>query len=148
MTVLLASTPTWPFTILGSVVLLLVIVAGAFLIVDINRGAIGGRQTRERARRFLVVSTDDSTDAAGHRWFEDRRRDHPDAEATFMRLDPADYTGSSLAAQEAVDREAPDVVLVVEHGSGHPNPHEGLFGRLRDGLSVPVDAISTQERAS
>jgi hypothetical protein len=128
------------FAAIGLVVLGLIVVALAILATDIARGDVGGgRHTMERARRVLVVATDDETRGGAERWISEQRREHPDRQ--FFVL--ADTEGQELymAVQDAIDRERPDAVIVTRHERDSHATATGLYGRLKDDLRVPVDAI-------
>ena len=67
----------------------------------------------------------------------DRYPDDPD----FIVL--ADTEGQELymAVQEAVERERPDAILVTRHDEDSHSTLSGIYGRLKEDLPVPVDAI-------
>lgn len=125
---------------IGSVVVGLVAVALAILATDVARGDVGGgRHTMERARRILVVATDGETRGGAERWVDEQRREHPDRQ--FFVL--ADTGGQELylAVQDVIDRERPDAIVVTRHAGDNRSSLEGIYGRLKEDLRLPVDAI-------
>ena len=125
---------------IGLVVIGLVAVALAVLATDVARGDVGGgRHTMERARRLLVVATDEQTQAGAERWIDAQRREHPDRQFFIL----ADPEGQELymSVQDAIERERPDAVVMARHRDDPHWSHEGVYGRLKEELSVPIDAI-------
>lgn len=125
---------------IGLVVLGLVAVALLVVAFDIARSDVGGgRHTMERARRLLVVAADDVTLAGAERWVAEQRREHPQLQC-FVLGDPGD-SDLYLAIEDVVQREHPDAIVVARHAEESHTQLEGLYGRLKQGQSVPVDAI-------
>lgn len=126
--------------VIGLVVLGLAAVALAILVSDIARGDVGGgRHTMERARRILVVATDAETQRGADRWIREQRREHPEQQY-FVLLD-TEGQELYLAVQEAIDRENPDAIIVTRHEDDSHTTHSGLYGRLKEDMRLPVDAI-------
>jgi hypothetical protein len=125
---------------IGLVVLGLVAVALIVFAFDVARGDVGGgRHTMERARRLLVVATDDVTLAGAERWVAEQRRERPQLQC-FVFGDPG-AANLYLAIEDVVQREHPDAIIVARHPEGsHAHPEE-LYDRLKRDQSVPVDAI-------
>jgi hypothetical protein len=125
---------------IGLVVIGLVSVAVAVLVFDVARGDVGGgRHTMERARRLLVVATDDETRAGAERWIEAQRGEHPDRQ--FFVLADAEGRELFMAVQDAIERERPDAIVVTRHSGESRSALTGLYGRLKEDLLLPVDAI-------
>lgn len=123
------------FTIAG-----LVIVAVAVLITDVARGDVGGgRHTLERARRLLVVATDDETHREAERWMDEQTAERPDMQF-FLLVEP-EGQGLYLAVEEAIERDRPDAVVMARHADDSHTTLAGTFGRLKEDMRVPVDAI-------
>lgn len=115
-------------------------VAIAILIADVARGDVGGgRHTLERARRILVIATDDETTAGADRWVEEQRREHPQLQA-FVLSHP-DGNDLYMQIEGVIERERPDAVVMARHASESLSTLEGTYGRLKEDLRVPVDAI-------
>jgi hypothetical protein len=131
---------------IGLVVLGLVAVALIVVAFDIARGDVGGgRHTMERARRLLVVATDDVTLAGAERWVAEQRRAHPELQCfVFGDTGAADLY---LAIEDVVQREHPDAIVVARHTEDSHTQPEGLYDRLKRDQSVPVDAIYITEEA-
>ncbi|MDQ5839611.1 MAG: hypothetical protein M3537_00325 [Chloroflexota bacterium] len=129
---------------IGLVVVGLVAVALAILAADIGRGDVGGaRHTIERARRLLVVATDERTRNGAERWIREQRSEHPDLQ--FFVLSDAEGQELYMAIQEAIERDRPDAIVVARHAEGSHSALAGVYGRLKEDLSVPVDAIYVPE---
>lgn len=125
---------------IGLVVIGLASVAAAVLAFDVARGDVGGgRHTMERARRLLVVATDDATRHGAERWIEAQRSEHPDRQ--FFVLDDAEDQELYMAVQDAIERERPDAIVVTRHSGESRSALTGLYGRLKEDLLLPVDAI-------
>jgi hypothetical protein len=125
---------------IGLIVIGLVVVAAAILISDIARGDVGGgRHTMARARRLLVVATDEQTRAGAERWVAEQRREHP--EQQFFVLEDTAEDEIFLAVHEAIERERPDAVVVARHDEESHSVLSGLYGALKEDATVPVDAI-------
>lgn len=128
------------FLAIGLVGIGLVGVALIILAFDIARGDVGGGHgTLERARRLLVISTDPSTAQGAGRWIEEQRRDHPRLQC-FV-LEGSEDQESYLAAQEAIERNRPDAVVVARSHDASHTTLDGIYGRLKEDLHIPVDAI-------
>lgn len=125
---------------IGLVAIGLAAVAIAILIGDIARGDVGGgRHTMERARRLLVVATDDETRGGAERWIDEQRVEHPDRQYLVL----ADTEGQELylAVMDAVERERPDAIVVTRHEDDSHATLSGIYGRLKEDSPLPVDAI-------
>lgn len=121
-------------------------VAIAVLIADVARGDVGGgHHTLERARRILVVATDTETTAEADRWVVGQRREHPRLQCWV--LSRPDDQALYMEIEDLIEREQPDAIVMVRHEREHHNL-VGTFGRLKEDLRVPVDAIYLKERAS
>jgi hypothetical protein len=125
----------------------LVIVALAILATDVARGDVGGgRHTMERARRLLVIATDEATRVGAERWIDEQRAEHPDRQY-FVLSDPEEQD-LYMAAQEAIARERPDAIVIARHAD-EPHPVlEGIYGRFKEEGALPVDAIYVERVAS
>lgn len=131
------------FVAIGLVVAGLVGVAVAMLIFDVARGDIGGRHTFARARRILVVATDDETAAEAERWIDEKRIERPELQC-FLLVQPE---GEALHAEvnATIDREAPDSIVMVRHASDRDETHTGTYARLHDEGIGPIDCIYLEE---
>jgi hypothetical protein len=128
------------------VVIGLIAVAVVVLAADVARGDVGGgRHTLERARRILVVATDEQTTTGADRWVREQRREHPELQC-FVLAEP-DGQGLFMAIEDVIDRERPDAVVMARHASERPSVLEGTYARLKDELRIPVDAIYVGEEA-
>jgi len=127
------------FLAIGLVVIGLVAVALIILAFDVARGDVGGHHTMERARRLLVVSTDETTARAADRWIEEQRLEHPRLQ--YFVLEGADDQESYMVIQEVIEREGPDAVVVSRHPEDSHTTLAGMYGRLKEDLHIPVDAI-------
>ena len=126
--------------VIGLTVLGLAAVALAILVSDIARGDVGGgRHTMERARRLLIVATDAETRGGADDWIRKQRVEHPDHQ--FLVLADTEGQELYLAVQEAIDRERPDAIIVTRHEDDSHTTHSGLYGRLKEDMRLPVDAI-------
>jgi hypothetical protein len=118
----------------------LVAVAAVMLIADIARGDVGGgRHTMERARRLLIIATDDETRDGAERWIDEQRVEHP--ERQYLVLADAEGQDLYMAVQDAIERERPDVIVVTRHDEDSHSMMSGVYGRLKEDAPVPVDAI-------
>lgn len=131
------------FLAIGLVVGGLVAVALIILAFDVARGDVGGHHTMERARRLLVVSTDQVTASGADRWIDDQRREHPRLQ--YFVLHGSDDQETYMAVQESLERDRPDAVVVVRHQGDSPATLAGMYGRLKEDLHIPVDAIFVDE---
>ena len=125
---------------LGLIVIGLVAVALMVLAFDVMRGDVGGgRHTLARARRLLVVGEDEETLARAESWVAEQRREHPMLQC-FVLGDPG---GSDLymAIEKVVQREHPDAIVFARHAEERHRQPEGIYGRLKEGQSLPVEAI-------
>jgi hypothetical protein len=125
----------------------LVGVAVAILISDVLRGDIGGgRHTMERARRLLVVATDDRTAARADEWVAEQRREHPRLQC-FVLVKPE---GQELfeAVEDAIERERPDAMVMVRHEGDRSSDRTDTFTRVREQGLLPVDAIYVPDEGS
>jgi hypothetical protein len=125
---------------LGMFVIALIAVALIILALDVARGDVGGgRHTMERARRLLVVSTDEETARGAETWMDRQLVEHPRMQC-FV-LTGADDQESYLDIQEAIEQHRPDAVVVARHQQDSHTSLDGLYGRLKEDLHIPVDAI-------
>jgi hypothetical protein len=132
---------------IGLVVLGLVGVALIVFAFDVARGDVGGgRHTMERARRLLVVAADEVTRDGAERWVAEQRREHPLLQC-FVLGDPGD-ADQYMAIEDVVQREHPDAIVVVRSAEDRDSQLAGIYGRLKEGQSVPVDAIYVTEEAA
>jgi hypothetical protein len=134
------------FLAVGLVVAGLVAVALVILALDVARGDVGGHHTMERARRLLVVATDAATAAGANRWIEEQRLEHPRLQ--YFVLEGEDDQQTYLDVEYAIEQNRPDAVVVARlQGESH-SALTGLYGRLKEDLQIPVDAIYVEgERA-
>jgi len=127
------------FLAIGLVVGGLVAVALIILAFDVARGDVGGHHTMERARRLLVVSTDQVTARGADLWIDEQRREHPRLQ--YFVLHGADDQETYMAVQESLERDRPDAVVVARHQGDSTTTLAGMYGRLKEDLHIPVDAI-------
>ena len=131
---------------IGLLVIGLAGVAAVVLVFDILRGDVGGgRHTLARARRMLVVATDPGTEAGAEEWIAEQRAQRPDLQ--FFLLTAPESQELFVAVEEVLDRERPDAIVMARHAGESHWAHEGTFGRLKEELRVPVDAIFVGEEA-
>ena len=125
---------------LGLLVGGLVVVALLVLAFDVARGDVGGgHHTMARARRLLVVATDAPTEAGAERWITEQREERPELQCFVVR--EADGAQLWMAIQEAIAHERPDAIVFARHDE---QPHamlDGVYGRLKEEHTLPVDAI-------
>lgn len=125
----------------------LAVVAVAVLVTDIARGDVGGgRHTMARARRLLVVALDPGTRAGAERWIAEQREEDP--ERRFFLLDDTDGEDVLLAVEHAIDHDQPDAIVVARIEGENPHLETGVYGALKEGRRVPVDAIYVTPEAS
>jgi len=132
---------------IGLVVIGLAAVALMILAFDVARGDVGGgRHTLARARRLLVVGPDEVTLAGAERWVAEQRREHALLQCFLL----SGQGGSDLymAIEEVVQREHPDAIVFARHAEERHTQPEGVYGRLKEGQSVPVAAIYVPEEAA
>jgi hypothetical protein len=134
------------FLAIGLVVIGLVAVALIILAMDVARGDVGGHHTMERARRLLVVATGRDTLPAADAWIERQRLERPSLQC-FVLVAEDDHDGS-LLVEEAVARDRPDALVVVRPAGASRSSLEGLYGRLKESLAIPVDAIYAEDRVA
>ena len=118
----------------GLIVIALIVLAG-----DVLRGDVGGRHTMARARRLLVVATDTPTEAGAERWIAEQHAERPDLQ--FFVVRESDGAELWAAIQEAISYEHPDAIVFARHDE---EPHavlDGVYGRLKEEHTLPVDAI-------
>jgi hypothetical protein len=129
-----------PWLAIGLFVIGLIAVALAVLAADVARGDVGGgRHTMARARRLLVVASDDETLESAERWVDTQRAEFPDRQ--FFVLAEHEEQRLYDAIQDVMERERPDAIVVARRGDENPSTLSGIYGRLREDLTVPVDAI-------
>ena len=125
---------------LGLLVSGLIFVALIVLGFDVLRGDVGGgRHTMARARRLLVVATDEPTEAGAERWISEQHAERPDLQ--FFVVSESDGAELWAAIQEAIAYEHPDAIVFARHDE-HPHAVlDGVYGRLKEEHELPVDAI-------
>jgi len=134
------------FLAIGLVAGGLIAVALVILAADVARGDVGGgRHTMARARRVLVVSTDQRTSVAAESWIDEQRRENPQMQCFVLA--GADDQETFMAIQDAVERHRPDAVVVSRHPEDSHSTLDGLFGRVKEDLHIPVDAIYLEGNA-
>jgi hypothetical protein len=127
------------WAVIGLVVAGLILTALFVLLSDIARGDVGGgRHTMARARRLLVVATDDRTGAEADRWVEAQRRERPELQC-FVLVE-RDSEGLFQDVQGVIEREHPDAIVMVRNEADRHN-ETGTYARLREQLSIPIDAV-------
>lgn len=129
---------------IGLVVIGLTGVAAIVLLFDVLRGDVGGgRHTLARARRLLVVATDDVTETGAEAWIEEQRAERRDVQCFVL----IEREGQELfmRIQDALERDRPDAIVMVRHAGESHWAHEGTYGRLKEEQPVPVDAIFVGE---
>lgn len=126
---------------LGLFVIALVVVAAAIFVTDVARGDVGGggRHTMARARRLLVVSTDEQTAAGADRWIHEQHADRPHMQ--FFVLEGPDDQALYEAVHGAIERDRPDAIVIARHEEESHTVLAGLYGRLKEDVPIPVDAI-------
>lgn len=127
------------FLAIGLVVGGLIAVALVMLAFDVARGDVGGHHTMARARRLLVVSTDPATAAGANSWIEEQLAEHPRMQ--YFVLEGRDDQESYMAIQDAIESHRPDAVVVARHRDDSHTTLAGMYGRLKEDLHIPVDAI-------
>lgn len=132
---------------IGLVVGGLVMVALVILTVDVVRGDVGGgRHTMERARRLLVVATDERTAAGADRWITEQHKERPDMQ--FFVLTGPDDQHLYMQVQGAVELDRPDAIVVARHAEESHSVLAGLYGRLKEDAELPVDAIYVDKQTA
>jgi hypothetical protein len=133
------------FVAIGLIVAGLVGVALAILAFDVARGDVGGgHHTLARARRLLLVATDPSAMAGVERWIEAQHREHPTLQ--LFVLEGANDQETYMAVQEAIEQNRPDAVIVARDEHETHASLSGMYGRLKEDLHIPVDAIYVESR--
>ena len=129
------------FAGIGLVVIGLLVVAACVLVFDLFSGHLGGaRHTMERARRLLVVATDEETSAGADRWVKQQRKEHPQLQC-FVLVEP-EGQGLFMAVEEVIERERPDALVMVRHAGETHLSESGTYGRLKEQLEIPIDTVS------
>lgn len=128
--------------IIASVLLLLVVVAAMTLSADYMRGAFGGNMTLARAKKVLVVSTDDDTRERAAAWMGRHRAEYPHATSVALHITNQPDARTFELFEEALKRERPDAVVWALHDEQHGS-HEGPYAMAKEQLNVPMDAIYT-----
>lgn len=124
---------------IGLVVIGLLGVAVAVLISDVFRGDVAGRHTMARARRLLVVATDDETARHAGSWVEAQRRERPELQC-FVLVE-AEGQGLFEAIEDVVERERPDAMVMVRQAGDGSSSESGTYTRVREQGLLPVDTI-------
>ena len=130
---------------IGLVVLGFVGVAAAILLTDVLRGDIGGRHTLARARRLLVIATDEPTGTRADEWIDEQRAERADLQC-FLLVEP-DGEGLYQAIHDVIDRERPDAMVMVRHRAEHGGMETGTYARLKDEGGLPLDVVYLDEGA-
>ena len=126
---------------IGLVIIGLAGVAAVVLVFDILRGDVGGgRHTLARARRLLVVATDEETLRGAEEWIEQQRAERPDLQF-FVLAEHTEGQDLFMAIEHSIDHDRPDAIVMARHAGESHWAHEGTFGRLKEEQRVPVDAI-------
>ena len=131
---------------IGLIVLGFVGVAAAILLTDVLRGDIGGRHTLARARRLLVIATDEPTGARADEWIAEQRADRSDLQC-FLLVEP-DGEGLYRAVHDVIDRERPDAMVMVRHHAEHGGMETGTYARLKEEARLPLDVIYIEDGAA
>ena len=124
---------------IGLIVIGLLVVALAVLGFDISRGDVGGRHTMARARRLLVIATDEETGRAADRWVGEQRAERPEMQC-FVLVEP-DGQELFMAVQSAIERESPDALVVVEREADERDHHNVTIERIREQFTLPIDTV-------
>lgn len=135
------------FAVIGVVLAAGVFVALVILAFDVLRGDVGGHQTMARARRLLVISTDDRTHAGAERWMAEQRKEHPKLQFFVLAHKGGDEQALFMDVQASVERDRPDAVVMARHDEESHSMQEGTFGRIKEDLPIPVDAIYIPKEA-
>lgn len=121
-------------------------VALAMVLIDMARGDVGGHHTMARARRLLVVATDDATSARADAWVAEQRKEHPELQCFVL----VEAEGQRLfeAIEDVTERERPDAIVMVRHAADR-HDETGTFARLKGQGFGPIDSIYVdgEERA-
>ncbi len=131
---------------IGLVVIGLVVVALAILAADIARGDVGGgRHTMARARRLLIIATDDETGEEADRWVREQRSEKADLQCFVL----VESEGQDLfmAVQDVVERERPDALILVHHEEERHGHEAPTFDRIREQFTIPIDTIYAPARS-
>lgn len=113
------------------------------LIFDVSRGDIGGRHTLARARRILVVATDEDTAARAEEWIAQERAERPDLQC-FLLVE-SDSEELYQRVHYSLDHDVPDSIVFVRHAADRHEAHTGTYARLHDEGVGPIDAIYLEE---
>lgn len=125
---------------IGLVVIGLVAVAVVVLLFDIARGDVGGgRHTMARARRLLVVATDEETGRHADAWVGLQREERPELQC-FVLVEP-DGQGLFMSVQESIGRESPDAIVMVRHEQERHGHAGSTYARLKEQFSIPIDSV-------
>ncbi len=129
------------FAVIGVVLAAGVFVALVILAFDVLRGDVGGHQTMARARRLLVISTDERTHAGAEKWMAEQRKESPKLQFFVLAHTGDDEQALFMDVQASVERDRPDAVVMARHDEESHSMQEGTFGRIKEDLAIPVDAI-------
>ena len=133
------------FLAIGLVVIGLAGVAAVVLMFDVLRGDVGGgRHTLARARRVLVVATDERTEAGAEAWIDAQRAERPDLQ--IFTLTAPEGQELFMAIEEAIAGDRPDAIVMARHARER-HAEEGTYARLKQEGRVPVDSIFVEEEA-
>ena len=129
---------------IGLVVIGLLAVAGVILAFDVARGDVGGRHTMARARRLLIVATDEVTGAHADRWASEQRDERSDLQCFVL----VEAEGQALyeAIQDTLERERPDAIVMVRRESERGS-HADTYSRLKEEGVGPIDTIWVEREA-
>ena len=116
----------------------LVGVALVTLFLDVARGDVGGHHTMSRARRLLVIATDDETGARADSWIDEQHAERPELQC-FLLVQP-DSQDLFQSIEDVIERDHPDAIVWVRHeGEGHSE--SGTFGRVKEQYTLPIDTV-------
>jgi hypothetical protein len=125
---------------IGLIVIGLLVVALAVLGFDMSRGDVGGgRHTMARARRLLVIATDEETGRAADLWVGEQRAGRPEMQC-FVLVEP-DGQELFMAVQSAIERESPDALVVIERETDQRDHHNVTIERIREQFMLPIDTV-------
>jgi hypothetical protein len=126
---------------IGLVVIGLIAVGLCVLAFDMFSGHLGGaRHTIARARRLLVVATDEETRRGADRWVSEQRAEHPELQC-FVLVEP-EGQGLFMAVQDVIERERPDALVMMRHTGERHLSESGTYGRLKEQLDIPIDTVA------
>jgi hypothetical protein len=131
---------------IGLVVIGLVAVAVTVLLFDLARGDVGGRHTMSRARRLLVVATDERTRARAEEWIDHQHHERPDLQCFLLVEDEGEPLYGAI--HDALDREHPDGIVIVKHEAEPSGDRDTLAGLKQEGTGPTIWRSSRRSAAS